>query len=82
MTLFLAQGIGSGIICSNERLEFLGDAVLGFCAIRDAFEMEPKLPPGELSNVKMAAVNNERYIRKYTYIKSYEVICIPNILQL
>ncbi|KAJ3051817.1 Dicer-like protein 1 [Rhizophlyctis rosea] len=41
-----------------QRLEFLGDAVLGFCAVRLFFYRYPDLQPGGLVDLKDAAVNN------------------------
>ncbi|TPX66353.1 hypothetical protein SpCBS45565_g04508 [Spizellomyces sp. 'palustris'] len=41
-----------------QRLEFLGDAVLGLLAVRYFFCTYPDLPPGRLSDLKDAAVNN------------------------
>ncbi len=31
---------------SNERLEFLGDAVLGYCSARTIYRMYPDMPEG------------------------------------
>ena len=47
-----------GIEESNERLEFLGDAVLGFVVTDYVFEQYPQLPEGELAKVR--AVGRER----------------------
>ena len=43
----------------NERLEFLGDAVLGLCVCDHAMHNWPGLRPGELSAVRAAVVNAE-----------------------
>ena len=43
----------------NERLEFLGDAVLGLCVCDHAMRNWPRLCPGELSAVRAAVVNAE-----------------------
>ncbi|KAJ3041028.1 Dicer-like protein 1 [Rhizophlyctis rosea] len=45
-------------INSYQRLEFLGDAVLGYLAVRHFFYKYPELPPGRLVDLKDAAVNN------------------------
>lgn len=41
---------------SNERLEFLGDAILGFVVARSLFERYPDAPEGELGLRKAALV--------------------------
>ncbi|KNC99522.1 uncharacterized protein SPPG_04913 [Spizellomyces punctatus DAOM BR117] len=45
-------------VLNYQRLEFLGDAVLGLLAVRYFFYTYPDLPPGRLSDLKDAAVNN------------------------
>jgi ribonuclease III len=42
---------------SNERLEFLGDAVLGMIITDHAFHAYPTLSEGELTDVRKAVVN-------------------------
>jgi ribonuclease-3 len=42
---------------SNERLEFLGDAVLGWIAAHIAFERFPGMSEGELTGVRKGVVN-------------------------
>jgi ribonuclease-3 len=44
---------------SNERLEFLGDAVLGLVVTDRVFHLYPDLPEGELAKVRAAVVNAE-----------------------
>ena len=44
-------------VASNERLEFLGDAVLGLCVCELAVTQWPDLGPGELSAVRSAVVS-------------------------
>ena len=43
-------------IRSNERLEFLGDAVLGFVTAEFLFLQHPDLPEGELTRIRAALV--------------------------
>lgn len=43
---------------SNERLEFLGDAILGFIVARSLFERYPDAPQGELALRKAALVSD------------------------
>jgi len=42
---------------SNERLEFLGDAVLGLVVARYTYENYPDFPEGKLAKVRSAVVN-------------------------
>jgi ribonuclease-3 len=42
---------------SNERLEFLGDSVLGLIVTDDVFRRFPDLPEGQLSEVRAGVVN-------------------------
>jgi ribonuclease III len=44
---------------SNERLEFLGDAVLGLVVTDHLFRSFPSLPEGELAKVRASVVNSE-----------------------
>jgi ribonuclease III len=43
---------------SNERLEFLGDAVLGLVVTDHLFRIYPELPEGELAKVRASVVNS------------------------
>jgi len=43
---------------SNERLEFLGDAVLGLVVTDYLFRTYPNLPEGELAKVRASVVNS------------------------
>ena len=40
-------------IASNERLEFLGDAVLGFVSAEHLYRKHPDLPEGELTRIRV-----------------------------
>lgn len=42
---------------SNERLEFLGDAILGFCICDWLFQAHPEYLEGELTQIKSAVVS-------------------------
>ena len=46
---------GAGI-SSNERLEFLGDSVLGFVTAEFLFKTYPRLPEGDLTRMRAALV--------------------------
>jgi ribonuclease-3 len=48
----------SGASASNERLEFLGDAVLGVVVTDHIFRTYPELPEGELAKVRASVVNS------------------------
>jgi len=48
-----------GVEESNERFEFLGDAVLGFVVTTFAFEQFPHLPEGELAKLRASVVSAE-----------------------
>ena len=41
---------------SNERLEFLGDSVLGFCAAKTIFRLYPDMPEGEMTRLRAELV--------------------------
>lgn len=46
-------------LASNERLEFLGDAVLGFVSADFLYRKHPDLPEGELTRIRAALVCEE-----------------------
>lgn len=48
---------------SNERLEFLGDAVLGLTVAADVFGRYPDLPEGELAKLRAGVVNAQTLAR-------------------
>ena len=45
-----------GRILSNERLEFLGDSILGFVTAEHLFQTYPDLPEGDLTRIRAALV--------------------------
>jgi ribonuclease-3 len=45
-------------VASNERLEFLGDAVLGLIVTDHLFRTYPGMPEGELAKVRASVVNS------------------------
>ena len=49
----------SSNLASNERLEFLGDAVLGFVVANELYARFPELPEGELTKLRSALVRGE-----------------------
>jgi len=48
-----------GITESNERLEFLGDSVLGFVVTTFVYDEYPALPEGELAKLRASVVSAE-----------------------
>lgn len=46
-------------VLHNERLEFLGDAVLGVCVSRLLFEVEPPFSEGDMSRIRAYLVKEE-----------------------
>ena len=48
----------------NERLEFLGDAVLSFVCSRYLYESFPELPEGEMSRIRASAVCEKALCRQ------------------
>lgn len=46
-------------LASNERLEFLGDAVLGLVACELVYEMYPSLLEGEMTKIKSTVVSRQ-----------------------
>jgi ribonuclease-3 len=48
-----------GLDASNERLEFLGDSVLGFVVTTFVYDEYPLLPEGELAKLRAVVVSSE-----------------------
>ena len=47
----------NGGLPTNERLEFLGDSVLGLVVTDSLFRLHPELPEGQLAKLRAAVVN-------------------------
>src|SRR5208282_5195180 len=47
----------NGGLPTNERLEFLGDSVLGLIVTDTLFRSHPELPEGQLAKLRAAVVN-------------------------
>ncbi|MHB1416861.1 MAG: ribonuclease III [Chloroflexota bacterium] len=50
-------------LSSNERLEFLGDAILGFLTAEYLYQSQPSLPEGDMTTLRAAAVRGETLAR-------------------
>lgn len=48
---------------NNERLEFLGDAILGFIIAGELYHRYPKMREGDLSRVRSTLVNRESLVK-------------------
>ena len=48
----------NGGLPTNERLEFLGDSVLGLVVTEELFRRHPDLPEGQLAKLRAAVVNS------------------------
>lgn len=48
---------------SNERLEYLGDAVLGLVVAADLFRLAPTLDEGTLTKLRSALIANDNLVR-------------------
>ncbi len=57
-----ASGV-SDRLASNERLEFLGDAVLGFVVCERLYELYPEYLEGDLTKIKSVVVSREACAR-------------------
>lgn len=51
-----ANESGAGVLACNERLEFLGDSVLGFAAARYLYSMEPPMQEGRMTRTRAELV--------------------------
>ena len=50
-------------LSSNERMEFLGDSVLGMVVCETLFENYPDFPEGELTRIKSSVVSRSTCAR-------------------
>ena len=68
---------------SNERLEFLGDSVLGFAAAKYLYALQPALPEGKMTRLRaelvceqsLHALAKELELGKYLYMGNGEEHC-------
>jgi len=59
---YLNEGRGAGLV-ANERLEFLGDAILGYLTAQYLFSTYPEFSEGEMTTVRAALVRAETLAR-------------------
>ncbi len=53
----------SSVLASNERLEFLGDALLGLVVAEELYYRFPELPEGDLTKLRASLVRTETLAR-------------------
>jgi ribonuclease-3 len=58
-----------GTISSNERLEFLGDAILGFIMARELYQRLPHSSEGEMTKLRSSLVRRDTLSRMAKAIK-------------
>jgi ribonuclease-3 len=68
-------------IVSNERLEFLGDAVLGFVVCEYLYENFPDLLEGDLTKIKSAVVSRQTCARVASDLGLHELLAIGKGMQ-
>jgi ribonuclease-3 len=59
---YINENPGLGLDC-NERLEFLGDAVLGFVIAEELYQRSPHLDEGEMTKLRSSVVRREALAR-------------------
>lgn len=64
--------------CDNERLEFLGDAVLDLVVGEYLFKMFPKSDEGKLSKIRASLVNETGFDKLARYINLGDYILLSN----
>ena len=57
---------------SNERMEFLGDAILNFIISEELFRSYPELSEGELSRIKSVVVSTKTLAEMFYQKKQYK----------
>lgn len=63
-------------IASNERLEFLGDAVLGMVVCQEIYDRAPELAEGEMTKIKSAVVSRNTCAKLAERLRLREVIVL------
>ncbi len=70
---YINENAGVG---SNERLEFLGDAVLGLVVARELYEKYPDLAEGDLTKLRASLVRRDALSRMALSINLGEFLCL------
>ena len=65
-----------GKLTSNERLEFLGDSILGMVVAEHLYRTHPELPEGDLTRVRAALVCED------SLVEVASALCLGNYLRL
>tara|TARA_R110000868_G_scaffold64597_2_gene194060 strand:- start:32929 stop:33771 length:843 start_codon:yes stop_codon:yes gene_type:complete len=63
-------------ICSNERLEFLGDSLIGALVSRQLYEQFSHLPEGDLSKLRAALVNENSFTQLAGVLKLEDLLIV------
>ena len=61
---FTNEASGADHVLHNERLEFLGDAVLGLIVAQMLMEQYPEAPEGQLTKMRASLVNGKRLAKE------------------
>lgn len=70
----LTHSSATGLVNSLERLEYLGDAVLGFVVTQFIFALRPELDPGKMTGLKGELVGNQ-------FLACVSLsLCLPNYM--
>lgn len=72
---YVNENLAAGI-SSNERLEFLGDAVLGFVVASELFNLSPNLSEGEMTKLRAALVSQKSLAALALSLKLGDFLCL------
>lgn len=61
---------------SNERLEFLGDALVGLVVAEELYRQFPELPEGELTHLRSILVRKETLARLAVSLRLGDYLCL------
>lgn len=73
---FVHSSVAAHRVESNERLEFLGDSVLGLVACQRIFDRYPHLLEGDMTKIKSAAVSRRTCARIARSLGLHEMLCL------
>ena len=72
---WLNENPGFCLVC-NERLEFLGDAILGFIIAEKLYQDFPELTEGEMTKLRSVLVRRDTLANVSTTIKLGDYLCM------